>query len=136
MTDFNRQQSIVFEEPRDFLGLNREETLEAFSDDATFESFVSKYGRLIRCLTRGESFGELALKDSTARSATAFCRTDCEFLILTKKQFDKMLLSKERDKEVFFREIFPHLARGFVSEVNFNHFLSSFKVKLYKISYL
>ena len=122
-------QSIsLLNELMDNFGDNKEEMLNAFSDDNMFEEYLSKLGKFIRCIGKGESFGELALKDSSPRSASVLCRTDCEFLILTKQHFDKMLLIKEREKEEFFRGIFPHLGSGYVSEVNFNHFLYSFKV--------
>jgi len=74
----------------------------------------------------GEAFGELALKNNAPRSANMVCRTDCEFLIIAKKQFKLLFLEKEHEKEQFLRDTFPFL--NSISTISFNYILFSFKV--------
>ena len=42
-------------------------------------------------LGAGEAFGELALMQSSLRSATILCMEDCEFAVLDKKCFNSLL---------------------------------------------
>lgn len=46
-------------------------------------------------LPSGASFGELALISNKPRMATIICEEDSEFLILSKKPFDKILKNKK-----------------------------------------
>jgi len=45
----------------------------------------------VRVLSAGSSFGELALIENNARSASAICKEDCYFAILEKEDYKKIL---------------------------------------------
>lgn len=47
--------------------------------------------RLLETLQKGDIFGELALVDKDARSATAIALTDCELVPIDEKQFEYLL---------------------------------------------
>ena len=49
-------------------------------------------------LTSGMSFGELALINNKPRSATIICNENCDFAILEKKDFQKILKNEEERK--------------------------------------
>ena len=99
-------------------------------DGKDFEGYAERFGKLFRCLGEGESFGELALKNDAPRSASILCKTNCEFLIITKQQFDLIFLKEERDKEDFLKEVFPFVSTLIASSVTFNDFFYSFQVNL------
>ena len=44
-----------------------------------------------RVLKTGDSFGEVALRQSVLRTATIVCKDDCEFGVLRKSSFQKIL---------------------------------------------
>lgn len=59
--------------------------------EGSVEIFIRKEdGRFmpVKLLSRGESFGELALISNKLRSATITCKEDCLFAVLTKKRFN------------------------------------------------
>lgn len=106
----------------------KDENSNELSDNDKFEEFASQFGDLIRVIGDGESFGELALKNNIPRSASILCKTNCEFLVITKAQFDRMFLRKEREKEEFLRDTFPFLRTVPVSSKKFVDVLYCFKV--------
>lgn len=59
----------------------------AFKKEA-FDMAVRKYGKVQNKLERGGFFGEKALFDNTPRSATVICNTECEFLVISKRDFN------------------------------------------------
>lgn len=98
-------------------------------EDYKFEEYANKHGNIVRYLEEGETFGELALQNSSVRSASILCRTDCEFLVGTKQQFEIMFERRDQEKERFFKSSFPLLANIVVSTAGFNYFLSTYKVR-------
>lgn len=48
---------------------------------------VSVNGRHVWCLRGGEIFGEMALVETRARSATAIARTDCRLVRIDERRF-------------------------------------------------
>jgi len=95
-----------------------------------FEQYSKQFGKYARTLEQGDGFGELALKNNSARSASILCKTACEFLVMTKRQFDAIFLKKEREKEDFLRAMFPFINdESQFSDINF--LLYSFKVMLF-----
>lgn len=118
--------------PRELI---EEDSVIEVSDNRPFGQFMADIGSLIRYMDVGEGFGELALKNNAPRSASVVCSTDCEFLIITKKQFKHLFLEKEHEKEKFLRDTFPFL--NSISTISFNYILFSFKTEVYnKGSYL
>lgn len=60
----------------------------------------------------GRSFGELALLNNTKRSATVVALEDCDFGVVDKANFDKVMgniLKKKFSKKVDFLSQFPFL---------------------------
>ena len=96
-----------------------------------YDDFISDYGHLIGLKLEGESFGDLALKHDKPRAASIFCKTDCEFLTITKQQFDLIFLKKEQDKENFLKEVFPFIPSLIASSLNFNNLFCSFQVSFF-----
>lgn len=45
----------------------------------------------------GESFGELAILNNEFRAATAVTQTECHFAVLSRADYEKVLLSKEQE---------------------------------------
>ena len=109
--------------------ISNEEVVEkALKDEHELDAYMSKLGILVSCKSEGEGFGSLALKNDGPRAASIFCKTDCEFLIITKQQFDLLFLKKERDKEDFLKEVFPFIPNLISSSSNFNNLFFSFQV--------
>jgi len=96
-------------------------------DQEKFEEYAQKYGKVIRYIGEGDSFGELALKSDEPRSASIFCKTDCEFLVMTKQQFELIFAKKEKEKEELLASVFPFYYKA-VTYADKNFFLYSFKV--------
>jgi len=105
-----------------------EENLSGLADAQKFEEYAKIFGNLVRCFEMGESFGELALKNDAPRAASVLCSTDCEFLVITKQQFNLIFLKKDREKEIFLKSIFPFIDS--TSTINYNSILYSFQVTL------
>lgn len=59
----------------------------AFKKEA-FDLVVKRYGKVQNKLERGGFFGEKALFDNTPRSATVICNTECQFLVISKRDFN------------------------------------------------
>lgn len=57
----------------------------------TGDARVSRNGRRVGALGPGDAFGELALLDGGARTATVVAETPMELLVLTRPAFVKML---------------------------------------------
>jgi len=106
---------------------SEEETLNE-EDKKEFEEEAKKYGQLMRYVHKGEGFGEQGLKKNTPRSASMICRTNCEFLVLEKQQYDVVFGRVQREKEEFLRTVFPNLDLNSMSTANFNYLMCSFKV--------
>lgn len=113
----------------------RESKIEekCLEEQSEYEECPPECGTVVRKMNEGESFGELALKNNTPRSAGVFCNTECEFLIITKQQFDLIFLKKELEKEAFLKASFPYLGNNISSSIHLNYLLFSFKVTCYNI---
>ena len=96
--------------------------------EQAFEQYSAQFGKCMRTLEQGDGFGELALKNYSDRTASILCRTACEFLVMTKKQFDAIFLKKEREKEEFLRKLFPFINEDHTQIADINYLLYSFKV--------
>jgi len=104
-----------------------------FTDDdegprSDFEIMVSTLGKLVRYLREGEGFGEIALKRNIPRTASILCKTECEFLTLSKEQYELGFGKMQREKEEFIYSIFPMLKTTTFSIEALNSLLYSFKV--------
>lgn len=63
-------------------------------DQTTTEQVIEKIYptmRIVAKLQKGDSFGELALLENCQRNATIFCLEECEFAILSKIEFKRIL---------------------------------------------
>ena len=58
----------------------------------------------VKNLTVGQSFGELALMENKPRAARIVCADDCDFAVLDKQHFDKILskLNQKKKKKILF----------------------------------
>lgn len=105
------------------------------SDDETpksdFEIMVLSLGKLVRYLREGEGFGEIALKRNIPRTASILCKKDCEFLTLSKEQYELGFGKMQREKEDFIHSIFPMLKNITFSIDILNSLLYSFKTERY-----
>lgn len=52
----------------------------------------------VNVLTKGDSFGELALLSNKPRAAMIICREECDFAVLEKRDFVKILKASEEKK--------------------------------------
>ena len=59
-----------------------------------------RYFRIIKILKEKDSFGEIAIRINTPRTASIVCREDCQFAVLKINSFDKI---KEIYKEKYFQ---------------------------------
>jgi len=110
------------------------EDTELSSDDeprSDFEIMVSSLGKLVRYLRVGEGFGEIALKRNIPRTASILCKRDCEFLTLSKEQYELGFGKMQREKEEFIHSIFPMLKNVAFSIDILNSLLYSFKTERY-----
>ena len=107
----------------------KQEKVPEDNKEMTFEQYSAQFGKYMRTLEQGDGFGELALKNDSDRTASILCKTACEFLVMTKKQFDAIFLKKEREKEEFLRKIFPFINEDNTQVADINYLLYSFKVK-------
>jgi len=110
---------------------SEEEEDWAEEEKKKFEEYAEKFGKIIRYLGEEESFGELALKNNTKRTASILCKTDCDFLVIDKQQFDVIFGQEQKDKEEFLRVVFPSLGTNITSRDNFNYLVYSFKAESY-----
>ena len=84
--------------------------------------FKDESSKLVRHLNAGEAFGELALINSTPRTATVVCTTQSVFFYITKAQYDATLKSKHREKirkrQAFLRDMseFTTASRNYIQE--------------------
>lgn len=103
------------------------DNFEKLHHNSQFQECPVESGNVARRMKQGEAFGDLALKNNEPRSATVFCNTDCEFLIITKEQFDKVFSKKEFEKEIFLKTTIPVLATAH-SSMRVNVLFYAFKV--------
>jgi cAMP-binding proteins - catabolite gene activator and regulatory subunit of cAMP-dependent protein kinases len=108
---------------------DEEEDIDAQTKE--FEEYASRFGRIARYSKQGESFGELALKNNAPRSAAILCKTDCEFLVITKNIYDAVFGKLEREREEFLKSAFPMLTTSVTSSANMNFLLFFFKTEVY-----
>jgi CRP-like cAMP-binding protein len=75
------------------------------------DSILQATNTPVATLGAGTIFGELALMNDHPRNATVSCYTNCEFLVMERKDFDSILkaaMVKARDAKLqFIREIVP-----------------------------
>ena len=80
----------------------------------------------VKILRAGTTFGELALISKKPRAATIICKEDCNFGILEKKDFNRILKSNEEKKLIeemnFFADlnIFHHWNFNLVKQLYLN----------------
>ena len=95
--------------------------------DTKKEEYTINYLSLVRVLSVGVEFGELALLNSKPRAATIMANEDSLFAVLDKKGFDRNLKNSENNKlEREIKElnnfgIFRNLTR--TSKCKVNHYL-------------
>eukprot|EP00425_Heterocapsa_triquetra_P044648 CAMPEP_0195065506 /NCGR_PEP_ID=MMETSP0448-20130528/11141_1 /TAXON_ID=66468 /ORGANISM="Heterocapsa triquestra, Strain CCMP 448" /LENGTH=1376 /DNA_ID=CAMNT_0040096615 /DNA_START=151 /DNA_END=4281 /DNA_ORIENTATION=+ len=77
--------------------------------DRGAEEERSKFGAHIATLGSGIMFGEIGLLDDQPRNATIICRGDCEFLVIGRDDFDRVLKEKMKTGKV--REFTTHVGR-------------------------
>jgi len=68
----------------------------------------------VATLTQGQSFGELALLNQKPRSATMLCTTDCDFAVIDKQSYDKVIRQiqkKIQNERVQFLRSIPFFAK-------------------------
>jgi len=106
-----------------------EEIIASIHDSSKFEEQAGKYGHEVKFLEEGDSLGNLGLKNNNSKIMTAISKSDCEFLVIDKAQFDDIFLKKGKEKEAFLKEVFPFLITAIVSSHALNTVLYSFKVK-------
>jgi len=106
-----------------------EEIIASIHDSVKFEEQAVKYGHEVKILEEGDSLGTLGLKNNNMKTSTAICKTDCEFLVINKEQFDDIFMKKGKEKEAFLKEVFPFMVTAIVSSTTLNMVLYSFKVR-------
>lgn len=74
----------------DIIPLELQEIEEILYESPELKEKVDKYGSLKKTLGKGAMFGEKALLQPVNRSASIICLEDTEFIILFKKDFDKV----------------------------------------------
>lgn len=94
----------------------RDSTKPSFiSKDSTVNQLKTEFGFINKEMREGESFGERALSGFGARrSASILANTDCEFIVLTKKDYINIVdrYNKEnRFKLEFLKENLPYVNR-------------------------
>jgi CRP-like cAMP-binding protein len=67
---------------------------------------ISVGGDVVEVATPGALLGEMALVDSSARSATVITRSDCKFVAVDRKQFDLLV----RESPEFARHVMTVMA--------------------------
>jgi len=92
------------------------------------ELLAEPFGRIVTYLKEGESFGEVALKRSIPRTATILCKTDCEFIVMLKDQYELGFGRMQREKEEFLLSVFP-MMKNISSTLNYNYLIYNFKTE-------
>ena len=128
-----------------------EEKAKEKVDNSEFKKFASRYGFLVRILSKGAEFGDAgihslylffrsnfcvftALKEpGKKRSASILCKTNCEFLVINSQTYNDFIRRKSDLKSEFLVKSFPFLASVSSSQMR-NKILYSFTVIL--ITYL
>lgn len=96
----------------------------------TCEDPMNKFGKIIREMKSGEGFGEQALLWNVKRTATVMTKTDCDLLIIEKKDF---VLVLDQYKEALFKKqdilniVFPLIKKNITSSKIIESILFSFK---------
>lgn len=79
--------------------------------EASLDEFIEPPGIQVAALGPGMLFGELALLEDQPRNATVRCKGDCEFLVIEREDFEKILkrtlLRAHDDKLEFLRSHVP-----------------------------
>ena len=60
----------------------------------------------IKTIGAGDSFGEMALMNNKPRAASIVCLTDCDFIILDKASFNKLVSKRLEDGETMNEYLF------------------------------
>lgn len=72
---------------------------------------IDRAGAHLRDLGPGDFFGELALLSKGPRTATATALTDCRLMVLTRQQFNSLLLLHPPIQEAVLEAVAERLAR-------------------------
>lgn len=65
--------------------------VEELNNDGTITKQIQEVKILLKNLTQGQAFGELALIDKKPRSATIITKDDCDFGVIDKETFEKII---------------------------------------------
>jgi len=103
------------------------DSLKLEEEKSELEILAEPYGRIVTYLHEGESFGEVALKRSIPRTATILCKTDCEFIVIKKAQYEMGFGRMQKEKEEFLLSVFP-MMKNISSTLNYNYLIYNFKV--------
>ena len=66
---------------------------------------ASTFGKLTRNIERGEAFGDHMSLNHKQRWETALCKTDCELIVILKKELDQLIFKRQIEKESFLKEV-------------------------------
>lgn len=100
----------------DLVGVLCESMQKTFGIESPHVEFPRRgesFGVQVARLGAGLLFGELALLENVPRSATVTCKENCEFLTITKKDFQRVLSSEMRASRL------PEQVKPLVNEVPF-----------------
>jgi CRP-like cAMP-binding protein len=84
-------QARVISVPADTVLLREGEPAESFYVIVTGTVRVERGGRFVRSMSAGGFLGEVALMESSERTATATCATDCELLEFGSIEFGRVM---------------------------------------------
>mmetsp|Transcript_140508 Transcript_140508/g.243334 ORF Transcript_140508/g.243334 Transcript_140508/m.243334 type:complete len:1392 (+) Transcript_140508:175-4350(+) len=91
----HREDGLSVEGARSSVSVEAVEDAEHDSDEEVEEHYTSSesdvYGSLVSLLGPGSLFGELALLEDQPRNATVVCRTNADFLIIERADFERTL---------------------------------------------
>lgn len=124
-----RQQTPTSGSPSALNKIRRNAT-KPVETNQTCEDSINKFGKIIREMKSGEGFGEQALLWNVKRTATVITKTDCDLLIIEKKDFVMVL---DQYKEALFKkqdilnEVFPSIKKNITSSKIIESILFSFK---------
>lgn len=92
--------------------------------------FLDSYGDFIRLMEPGALVGDIAANENKPRSASIYCPTEAQFLVLPNALYQKSLMQfvklEKRQKKNMVQNLFPGV--GFNSRSNFQKMIESINV--------
>ena len=113
---------------------DRSVIIEEAPDHPDFETFLADYGTLVSKVEKGGSFGEKAFFGGQFRSETVITNTDCEFLVINKRDFlyiTQNYDSKRKHMMQFMLDFIPDIENISAYEL-LENLLSTLKEKTYE----